>query len=198
MEPVPLPVELDAVPVPSTRHLLDVPEAVLPYLWMLEVPRQREPRSRLVAEHPFRMLDPQARQLRVPHRRQIGRLRPAEVVVVHPHRGVHLHPKLVPSRYDLRLRVLPARDHAPDVLMERVGLRALVHPPMHVPDRLQHVALPSGRVLPNAPEMRPDLRLLHRPVDLVEKLLPSSADTPSTRAGSRPSCISVHIPVVLA
>ena len=171
MEAVSLPVELDAVPLPASRHLLDVPEAVLPHLRMLEVPGHREPRRRLVAQHPFGMLDPHASKLGMSHRSEVGRLRAAEVVVVHPHRGVDLHAKLVAASDDLRLRVLPPRDHAPDVLVERVRLCALVHPPVYVPDGLQHVALPPGRVLPHAPEVRPDLRVLHRPVHLVEELL---------------------------
>ena len=158
-------------PIPAPRHLLDVVEAVLPHLGHLEVPRQREPRRRLVAEHPFGVLDPHARQFVVPHGRQVGRLCPAEVVVIHPHRAVHRHPKLVPARDDLRLRVLASLDHAPDVLVKRERMRVLIHPVVNVPDGLQHVALPSRRMLPDAPEVRFYLRVLHRPVDLVEELL---------------------------
>ena len=188
MEPVPLPVELDAVPIPAARHLLDVVEAVLPHFGHFEVPRQREPRRRLVAEHPLGVLDPHPRQCVVPHGRQVGRLCPAEVVVVHPHRTVHLHPKLVAARDDLRLRVLASLDHAPDILVERVRLRVLIDPLVNVPDRLQRVALPSRRVLSHAPEVRPDLRLLHRSVDLVEKLL--------HRLGELRVPVRVPVPVV--
>ena len=171
MEAVPLPVQLDAVPIPASSNLLHVLEPVLAYLRHLQIPRQRKPRRRLVPKQPLGMLDPHSRKLAVPQGRQIGRLRAAKVVVVHPHRRIDLHTQTAAALDDLCLRILAALDHGDDVLVEREGLRALIHPPVNVPNRLQNAALPSRGMLPHTPKMSANLRILHRRIDLLDELL---------------------------
>ena len=178
VEGVPLPVQLDAVPVVALADLADVVEAVAADLGDRHVPGEGEPLGGAVAQEPLGVAAPQLGQLRVVQGGQVGDLGAVEVVVVHAHRGVDLQPQAVAALDERRLRVLAALQHEADVLGVRQRPGPFVAPAVDVAELLQDVGGPARGVLADAPEQGAHLGLfqgrvhalqegLHRLGDLV-------------------------------
>ena len=171
-----LPIELDAVPVVPLAQLADVVEAVAPHLGNRQVPGEGEPLRGALPEQPFRMLPAQLRQLPVVEGGQVGKPGAVEMVVVHAQRGVHGDAELVPPFDDRGLRILPALEHAADVLGVGVCGRAFVAAAGQVADHLEGIARPARRVLADAPEQGVGVGVDQGGVDRFEELLEALRD----------------------
>ena len=122
------------------------------------------------------MLTAQLRQLPVVEGGQVGKSGAVEVIVVHAQRGVHGDAELAPPFDDRGLRVLPALEHAADVLGVDPGGGAFVAAAEQVADHLEGAARPARRVLTDAPEQGVDLGVDQGGVDCFEELLEALRD----------------------
>ena len=180
MEGVALPVNLNAVPVREHTRLPNAEQCVLPHLGNRHVPRRYRPSWRVAdAEHPLRVVLAELRELRSNGLRHLlgrererlsGGVRP-EVVVVHADGDVHVHAEIVPAAYHVSVQVFPAVEHCADALGPSELLDGAVGAFTWVDDGLQIVGGPSGLLRADTPEEGPDLRVLQRPVYLVEQVV---------------------------
>ena len=168
---VPLPVQLDAVPVGQAADLGHVAQPVLPDLGDGEVPGGREPLGGLArTQAPLRVVAPQLGQSPHLRTRHLGDLHAPEMVVVHSDGGIDLHPQLVASVDHGLVGVLAPFEHGPHPFAVAHGADAVVLAVHGVADHLHELGRPLGLMGAQAPEVGPHLGVLHGGVDLVQEL----------------------------
>ena len=171
VEGVALPVQLDAVPVGQGAGLADVGELVLADLGVGEVPGADAAALGHVVDvqEPLGMVLPQPGALvQLP---ELPRTGVVEVVVVHPHGDVDVHPELVAALDHGLVHALAGLEEAPHVLGVAHGAHRGVDAAGALTFALVHLGRPEGLVAADAPEHGVHLRALERGVDVVHELL---------------------------
>ena len=103
--------------------------------------------------------------------RHVLNLHPVEVVVVHPHGRIDVHPKFVASLDRRSLWIFPPFDHAQDVFCERIGMGVGVASAGAFANSLDDLAVVPSVVLAHGPEMRPYPGVFHGSVHGIQELL---------------------------
>ena len=171
VEGVALPVQLDAVPVGQLTGLADVGELVLADPGVGEVPGADAAALGHVidVEEPLGMVLPQPGALvQLPELVGAGVV---EVVVVHPHRDVDVHPELVSPLDHGLVHVLAGLEEAPHVLGVAHRPHRGVDPAGALPLALVDLRRPEGLVAADAPEHGVHLGALERTEHVVDELL---------------------------